>query len=189
MRDIVSEELSMNERETKTGGKKPKSQKAPLIILLILIPIAFLTYKGVIWIFDYGHSGVHWSYYCANNMRILYRAMLIYANDNNNQYPTAEKWCDMLIEYDPDNKEEIFKCKGAGKGRCNFAINSNAEPNSPNDVVLLFETKGGWNQFGGPEILTTENHKGKGCNILFNSGHVKFVLPEQLGELNWGNKK
>jgi len=52
-------------------------------------------------------------------------------------------------------------------------------------MVLLFETKGGWNQFGGPEILTTENHKGKGCNILFNDGSVEFVKPERLGELKW----
>lgn len=52
-------------------------------------------------------------------------------------------------------------------------------------LVLLFETKSGWNQSGGPELLTTENHEGKGCNVLFNDGRVKFVRPEQLGELIW----
>jgi prepilin-type processing-associated H-X9-DG protein len=56
----------------------------------------------------------------------------------------------------------------------------------PEDIVLLFETKGGWNQFGGPEILTFENHKGKGCNVLFNDGSVRFVKPQEVGELNWG---
>jgi prepilin-type processing-associated H-X9-DG protein len=49
---------------------------------------------------------------------------------------------------------------------------------------LLFETKGG-NQFGGPELLSFGNHKGKGCNILFNDGHVEFVKKEQLGQLKW----
>ena len=42
-----------------------------------------------------------------------------------------------------------------------------------------------WNQVGGPEILTTENHKGQGCNILFGDGNVKFVRTKQLGELKW----
>jgi prepilin-type processing-associated H-X9-DG protein len=50
--------------------------------------------------------------------------------------------------------------------------------------VLLFETNGGWNKFGGPEILTTENHYGKGSNILFNDGHVRFVSHE-FDKLKW----
>jgi len=72
------------------------------------------------------------------------------------------------------------------RGRiCHYAINPNVSPYSHSRLVLLFETEGGWNQFGGPEILTFENHKGKGCNILFNDGHVDFVKPKQLGELKW----
>ena len=43
-----------------------------------------------------------------------------------------------------------------------------------------------WNQVGGPELLTTENHKGEGCNVLFNDWHVEFVKAERLGELKWG---
>lgn len=179
----------MNERETKTEGQKPKTKITTIIIVLMLIPMACLVFSGALWVYVYGHSGVHWSHYCEANMSGLGRAMLIYANDNNDKYPTAEKWCDLLIEYDPDNKEKSFKCKGAGKGRCNFAINPKAEPNSPSDIVWLFESQPGWNQHGGPEILTTENHKGKGCNILFNGMHVVFVKTEDLGDLNWGNGK
>jgi hypothetical protein len=42
-----------------------------------------------------------------------------------------------------------------------------------------------WNQSGGAELLTTENHKGEGCNILFNDRSVKFVRADQLSELRW----
>lgn len=42
-----------------------------------------------------------------------------------------------------------------------------------------------WNQVGGPEILTTENHKGKGCNVLFTDGSAKFVKTKNLGNLKW----
>jgi len=93
-------------------------------------------------------------------------------------------WCDLLIEY-ADVPEKAFVCRSAGEARCHYAINPNIKPNSPNDVVLLFETKGGWNLFGGPEILSTENHLGEGCWILFNDGHAKFVKTEQLAELKW----
>lgn len=52
-------------------------------------------------------------------------------------------------------------------------------------IVLLFETKGGWNQFGGLELLTTENHEGEGANILFNDGEVRFLKPDRFGKLKW----
>lgn len=121
---------------------------------------------------------------CGTNLSRLGKAMLIYANDYDDKYPTADKWCDLLIEY-AEVTEKQFRCPGNREERCSYAMNPNCGSNSPNDVVLLFETKGGWNQFGGPELLTTENHKGEGCNILFNDIHVEFVKPEEIGKLKW----
>ena len=46
-----------------------------------------------------------------------------------------------------------------------------------------------WNQFGGSELLTTDNHKGEGCNVLFNDLHVEFIKTERLGELKWDVEK
>ncbi len=171
---------------------------------------------------------------CGTNLRGLGKALQIYANDYDDQYPTAEKWCDLLIAY-IDVGPKQFVCKGSDAkiGESSHAFNKNLIGKRPTevspDVVVLFETDFGknpagrqelfgnrewykelssrgdkwdlewikkyrpsekvykqrWNQFGGPEILTTENHKGKGCNILFNNGRVEFVKPEQLGELRW----
>jgi prepilin-type processing-associated H-X9-DG protein len=105
---------------------------------------------------------------------------------NETRYPQPNEWCDILFEGIPSKgKEKWFICPSAGKGRCHYAMNPYCEPNSPGDVVLLFETKAGWNQFGGPEILTTENHGDRGCNILFNDGSVKFVPPQELAMLKW----
>jgi hypothetical protein len=116
----------------------------------------------------------------------------MYANDFDGKYSTADKWCDLLVKgHDGVSyvKAEEFVCKsalrGGDKGRSHYAMNPNCEPNSPVDMVLLFETKWGWNQFGGSEILTFENHKGKGCNILFNNGRVEFVTPKEVGKLKW----
>ena len=111
-----------------------------------------------------------------------------YAQDNNNSYPTPDIWCDLLQKPYP-YIQEISVCLGAleagNKEKSHYAINPNCEPNSPGDIVLLFETKGGWNQHGGPELLTTENHIGKGSNILFNNFYLKFVKTEELQTLKW----
>jgi len=125
---------------------------------------------------------------CGSGLYTLGNKLKIYAYDHGGVYPAPERWCDLLTENTQVNEHEFICIAARAKGdtsRCHYAINPNCEPNSPNDVVLLFETTGGWNQFGGPEILTTENHKGKGCNVLFNDGSVEFVKPERLGELKW----
>jgi hypothetical protein len=113
--------------------------------------------------------------------------MGVYAAETNGRYPTPEKWCDLLIETKllGVNSMHVFVCPGTKEGRCSYAINPNAEPNSPSDMVLLFETKDGWNQFGGPELLTTENHRPRGCHVLFADLSVRFIKPDELGRLKW----
>ena len=119
-----------------------------------------------------------------SNLATFGRVLSIYSADYDGQYPTPERWCDLIVEeFDLDSQQ--FVCPSAEEGRCHYAINPNCEPNSPGNMVLLFETKGGWNQFGGPEILTTENHQGYGCNILFNDGRAIFLWTYELSELKW----
>ena len=122
---------------------------------------------------------------CIANLRALGVTLYIYAQDNSNSYPTPEKWCDLFVKKYGDHYDKSFRCPGGKEGMCNYAMNPSCDPNMPEDIVLLFESKSGWNQFGGPEILTLENHNGKGCNVLFNDGHREFVETERLGELNW----
>jgi hypothetical protein len=175
---------------------------------------------------------------CANNLEKLGKAMLFYAEQNHHHYPSADKWCDLLIK-NTRVRESDFLCPGSAKGVCHYAINPNAEPISRyndfncfldsygldykeilknldskegkkryefllrryftqssnkkirelSNIVLLFETKEGWNQFGELELLTTENHKGEGANVLFNNGSVKFLEPDKFGKLKWKVKE
>jgi prepilin-type processing-associated H-X9-DG protein len=125
---------------------------------------------------------------CGQNMSGLGRAMLIYANDYDDEFPTLTEWCDLLMKY-ADVPREGFRCKGALEGPCNYAMNKNvwnfSKRDIPPDIVVLFETHPGWNQVGGPEILTTDNHQGEGCNILFADNHVEFVKTRDLDKLKW----
>lgn len=130
---------------------------------------------------------------CAENMYNLVKAVRQYASEFDT-YPTPGKWCDLLIKC-YGVKEEQFRCLGNKNETCSYAINPNAEPNSPSDVVLLFEATGGWNRYGGPEIMSLENHKKglfknkrKGCIVYFNDCHGEFIRPEEINDLKWNVK-
>lgn len=120
---------------------------------------------------------------CKKELETLGKALQSYSTDFDGKYPTAGQWCDLLAQYTSASKISFGKF---ATGRyLNYAINPKAEPNSPSDVVLLFETDGGWNQAGGVELLTFENKKPKGCMTLFNGGHIKLVKPEDADGLKW----
>jgi prepilin-type processing-associated H-X9-DG protein len=139
---------------------------------------------------------------CGTNMSALGKAMLIYANDYNNKFPTSSNWCDLLIEH-AEVSPQCFRCKGVFGSRaarcykgvsgklCSYAMNKNIEglgANAPPDMVLLFEAGPGWNQSGGPESLTTDNHRREGCNVLFVDSHVQFVKAKDINDLKWTAK-
>ena len=121
---------------------------------------------------------------CGVNLKGIGNAMLVYANDYNDKYPTPDKWCDLLIEY-ADVSPKQLKCPHSKKEPSTYALNPKAEPSSNPNLVVAFESKPGWNLYGGQELLSTNNHKGDGCNILFNDMHVAFVKPEDVDKLMW----
>jgi hypothetical protein len=96
------------------------------------------------------------------------------------RYEDFESWLQSIYHEDPNRKDVDFKTYFYWLKRF-----PRVNKQQLRDVVLLFEAEGGWNQFGGPEILTTKNHKGKGCHVLFNNGSVKFVEPQEFEKLKW----
>ena len=64
-------------------------------------------------------------------------------------------------------------------------MNPNAKPDADPNVVLLFDATEGWNQNGGVELLTSENHLGKGATILYCSSVIEFVSTPRFSELMW----
>lgn len=192
-----------------------------LVAILIVAFVLGLLWLGINWV-----QSNKYRILCAANLSKLGKALQLYANDYDGRYPSADKWCDLLVKYTGVEKRK-FNCLSVDSGEysstdpideanfapeavfhyeyndiegqhlyvysvqwCHYAINTNAKPNSPGDMVLLFETRRGWNQFGGPEILSDENHLDedrKGCNVLFNDGNVKFIKPKNLKKLKFKN--
>jgi len=140
---------------------------------------------------------------CAVNMRDLWNRLRLYhraekqrLKDSSSKgevvYPISTEWCDAIV---PAYKSigmvdywimQPHMCPSAGDGKNHYAMNPNCKPDCPPDMVLLFETKAGWNQHGGPELFTFDNHDPKGGCVLLNDGTVKFIrTKEELEQLRW----
>ena len=130
---------------------------------------------------------------CADTLRDLQSWLDLYykIEEIEKAYPPPNKWCDAIMRaYQSVGKlkkdAKPLKCPSAGEGKCHYAMNPNCKYDSPPNTVLLFETKAGWNQHGGPELLTFNNHNPKGGCALLNDGTVKFIrTKEELQQLRW----
>jgi hypothetical protein len=151
-----------------------------------------------------------------NRLRLVYDGAYRQSSDGDTvAYPATPQWCDTIalsprdyertrprdtsvLEYlriqwvkemyvgDNASRNMAFACPGVGEGRCHYAMNPDCKVDSPGDTVLLFETKAGWNQHGGPELFTFDNHDPKGGCVLLNDGTVKFIrTEEELRQLRW----
>jgi hypothetical protein len=145
---------------------------------------------------------------CAANLRNLWNRLRLYYKACGRieiLYPLPAEWCDAMLQaYQRKGmlEENIFAyqrkgmlvenvlrphvCPSAGEGKCHYAMNPNCKFDSMPDTVLLFETKAGWNQNGGPELFTFDNHDPRGGCVLLNDGTVKFIRSkEDLQQLRW----
>jgi hypothetical protein len=125
---------------------------------------------------------------CARGMLFLNKVVL--KTKYLTYYPDPNRWSDLVSRTSTNTEDkdilEWLKCHVANEGKCNYAMNPNCKPNSPKVMVLLFETKDGWNQHGGPELFTFDNHDPKGGCVLLNDGTVKFIrTKEELNTLRW----
>jgi len=179
-----------NTQADRTRAEKParRNEFSPLRVLVTALVCFMILYVFLLpAIFDAKSprpSRVH----CQVNLKNLGFYLAIYADDHNDVYPPPGQWCDAIVDaFDSDdpNVRDFFLCPWAKVGPCDYAMNPNAGRREASDVVLLFESKPGWNQSGGPELLMTENHQGKGCSVFFTDLHVEFVKAEDLGRLKW----
>lgn len=127
--------------------------------------------------------------YCALALQTL-RTRMREAMDAENAYPSPAEWCDVIERsmralHRPDLKW-TFVCPSVRAGRCTYAMNPNCRADSAPNTVLLFEIKAGWNQNGGPELFSFDNHDPRGGLVLLNDGTVEFMrTEEELKRLRW----
>jgi hypothetical protein len=128
---------------------------------------------------------------CTANLRhILSRIATIALKEGS--YPDPKEWCDKVIGF-RKGRESSFRsnmiCPESATPKASgsdYAMNANCKKESPDDMVLLFESKPGWNQYGGPELFFLDNHDPKGGCVILKGGTCKFVRThEEAQQLRW----
>ncbi len=122
---------------------------------LLILPILCTIYNPFTERFRYQTSYAGKSSYRLNNLR---NTMLEYSEHNNNRFPSAEKWCDLLIrnsEYLSEFDFLIFHHEYS----CNVAFNKNLGGLKLSEVagntVLLFTANGDRNLNGDYDLMKT----------------------------------
>ncbi len=121
------------------------------------------------------------------NLRDLFHK---YADANGDQWPEKEVWCDILKnEYGLRKKD--FRCRNDQVGPCSYALNINlpqSRADTPDDMVLFFESQPGWNQVEDRLLINLSNHTDSaslGCNIVRIDGKVDYIHDGWISELRW----
>src|SRR5271155_4188647 len=125
---------------------------------------------------------------CVNNEKQLALAVKIYSSGNAHHFPPAATWCD-AIKTDVGS-EKVFKCVAANSSsRCDYAFNvkldgldeSKIAPNT----VMIFESDGGWNANGGPELMIGKPRHARVFVVAFADSSVQQLRESQINTLRW----
>jgi len=155
--------------------------------LLLLVPIPAAMLLPALAKAKEKATGIH----CMSNVKQLNLGLIMYANDNKDQFPAGTGWCDSLIPY-LGGSTNVFVCsKGAPNQRCHYALNARLVGHginglqAPAQTVLVFEIDGGWNVSSGRELLPAKARHNGAYAVGFADGHAEMVRPERLEKLRW----
>lgn len=148
---------------------------------LIMPGIILLFGWGLIFIIALPHDIFQYTYR-KHEFNMFENELKIYAEEHDGHWPDPNRWCDILSEQ--SHQHSIIRAK---KGEIKLALNRHAVElglSMPNDMVLLFESKLGWNQTGGIELLT-DNEKRDYILVLYGDGHSEVIRKQHAYFLRW----
>lgn len=124
---------------------------------------------------------------CVENVKAICLAARLHAEDNNGQFPAATNWCDAILPSLPNR--ETLHCPSASGRDCTYGLNRAVAGRTmwsiPPDLVMVFETAGGWNVSGGEGNLVPRSPHGNVFVIGFANGTAREVSEEDLITLRW----
>lgn len=125
---------------------------------------------------------------CVNNLKQIGLAVRLYAADNKDQFPAATNWCDAILPTVVMPK--VFQCPAArDDARCHYAFNAKLsgleEGKFSPETVMIFESDGGWNASGGPELALTKPRHLRVFVVAMADGSVQQVNESRFRQLRW----
>jgi len=164
-----------------------KQKRISYVIALCAILLASLPFLWTIFLISRSLRAKKQKIACCSNIRKICVALYNYSNDYNDKLPTADAWCDLLVDY-LERPDEVFKCPLSEQGSCTYALNRNIINSNyssiPSNIILLFEAKPGWNQVGTAELWSNTTHYNYNT-IGFSDGRVECVYKKSLDTLRW----
>lgn len=94
----------MDERDNKIQGIKNKSFWLTLLVIAVVMISIFLCLK-IVW--QQAHEAYN-RMECGTSLRQIGNEMRIYSNENKGRYPTADKWCDLIVKYFGERPGRFF---------------------------------------------------------------------------------
>lgn len=122
--------------------------------------------------------------------RQLAMAATLYANNHDDQYPSADDWVQALLDQGVIVEQTLASPFAMEDGRT-FAMNAKlggirvADIADPARTVLFFECAGNSPLAGGPELFPTRPRSQVGYAVVFANGDVTDTLPEDIDLLLW----
>lgn len=115
-------------------------------------------------------------------------ALKRYVDFHDGNLPEADKWCDLLIQgHYLDQQPQILWL--ASKYRWPCAINPDCGPDSPEETVMLFESRFAWNKHGQSELFVD----GRGSNmkgyVILRDGRMEAMSFDSFRSLLWESRK
>jgi hypothetical protein len=137
---------------------------------------------------------------CISRTKKLCSGLRMYASDHDSLFPPAGGWGDLVSAY--VDGERAFQCPEAPYLSSAYAYNAALASQSANsysdsdNIVLIFESDGGWNAAGGPELLPDRprhyRYTGSGSVDIYGfvSGEARRFARRQIdvdeeGEPTW----
>jgi hypothetical protein len=114
-----------------------------------------------------------------------------YAREHGGYLPIPGKWCETLIEFDPNAARHLSypRARDGPLGFSMLALNDSLEgkrlADVPSGVVLLFGTQPAQNPLGDRSSLMVDSYAGGGTLVLFADLHLEFVRTEDFDHLRW----
>jgi prepilin-type processing-associated H-X9-DG protein len=158
------------------------------LIVAVLVLVVFLMLAPVFTRVRDGKPNV-----CLRNVKNIALAVQMYVADNDDHFPPAANWSDVLDEY--VKNRDVFQCPQARGGPgWNYAYDPLRASRSMYDLadlantVAIFESDADRNAAGGPELLPDEPRHLGGDNYGFADGHASWLKRKSAGEDRRGER-
>ncbi|MDB6025170.1 MAG: hypothetical protein JWM68_1393 [Verrucomicrobiales bacterium] len=156
---------------------------ASAALVLMLMLFAFAMYTAI----NKAIAGER-HHLCVRKMMKVSHAAWQYSREHTNQLPHAATWCDDIKPW--AHEEKFYLCpSGKREFQCHYAFNAKLSGLNPTNVhpetVMFFETTGGWNLSGGPELAVSPRHRYGNCVVSFADGSVLTMNEARFKTLRW----